>query len=182
MKHAVLITAHRSPALLAGIIDAMATWRTHVFVHIDREAPYDLYHLMTGQCFPTKEPDETLDVFETDPDLEYIECSQLPTDRWTRVGSIGYSSSTSTTGSMRGSAYSTFRSTRPSSRAWPGRTTSWVFGESSRRNRDVSRWIGLLVADWHRRRLRAAISPRTPPTLSADSKEPTAPRRSCSRR
>ncbi len=134
MKHAVLITAHRSPAQLAEIIDAMTTRRTHVFVHIDSEAPFtpsdvlptlaapdrvtmleprsavnwrgysylsvvlrllraangtapfDFYHLLTGQCFPTKEPDEILDVFEAGPDREYIECFQLPTDRWALGG------------------------------------------------------------------------------------------------
>jgi hypothetical protein len=134
MKHAVLITAHRSPELLRGVIDAMATSRTHVFVHIDREAPFtpsevlrtlsapdrvtmleprstvhwrgysylsvvlrllrsahgaapfDFYHLLSGQCFPTKEPDEILDAFEADSERESIECFQLPTDRWTRGG------------------------------------------------------------------------------------------------
>jgi hypothetical protein len=134
MRHAVLITAHRSPALLTEIIDAMATSRTHVFIHLDRgapftpgdvlrtlaapdrvtileprwevhwrgysylsvvlrllrsahdTAPFDFYHLLTGQCFPTKEPDEILDVFEANPDRESIECFQLPTDRWTRGG------------------------------------------------------------------------------------------------
>lgn len=134
MKHAVLITAHRSPALLTEVIDAMATSRTHVFVHIDSNAsftpgdlmptlaapervtmleprsavhwrgysylsvvlrllrtakgtaPFDFYHLLTGQCYPTKKPDEILDAFEADPDRESIECFQLPTDRWMRGG------------------------------------------------------------------------------------------------
>ena len=134
MKHAVLLTAHRSPELLTEVVDAMATSRSHVFVHIDskaaftpadvlptlaspdrvtmleprsavhwrgysylavvlrllraahRTASFDFYHLLTGQCFPTKNPDEILDTFEADPNLESIECFQLPSDRWARGG------------------------------------------------------------------------------------------------
>lgn len=134
MRHAVLVTAHRNPELLAELINAMATSRSHVFVHIDITAPFapaelsptlaapdrvtmleprsavnwrgysylavvlrllraahstasfDFYHLLTGQCFPTKNPDEILDTFEADPNLESIECFQLPSDRWERGG------------------------------------------------------------------------------------------------
>ncbi len=134
MKHAILISAHRSPALLTELIDAMSTSRTHVFVHIDSRAsftpgdilptlaaparvtmlepswavhwrgysylsvvlrllraadgtsPFDFYHLLTGQCFPTRNPEEILDAFEADPDRESIECFQLPSDRWARGG------------------------------------------------------------------------------------------------
>lgn len=40
MRHAVLVTAHRSPELLAEVINAMATPRSHVFVHIDSTASF----------------------------------------------------------------------------------------------------------------------------------------------
>lgn len=134
MNHAVLITAHRSPALLAELIDAMATSRTQVFAHIDRDAPFspdrvlrivqsrdritmldppssvhwrgfsylsvvlrllraahangpfDLYHLLTGQCYPTRKPEEILDTFEAHADRDHLECFELPSDRWTGGG------------------------------------------------------------------------------------------------
>jgi hypothetical protein len=48
MKHTVLISAHRSPALLTEVIDAMSTSRTHVFVHIDSTASFT-----PGDVLPT---------------------------------------------------------------------------------------------------------------------------------
>ena len=130
MKHAVLITAHRSPQLLAELVDTMTTARSSVFIHIDRRAsfgpdelramlhapeaatmieprspvhwrgysylavvlrmartalgqgPFDFVHLLSGQCFPTRAADEIFDAFEADPRREYMECFELPSERW----------------------------------------------------------------------------------------------------
>ncbi len=130
MKHAILIAAHRSPALLRDLIDAVATPRTHVFVHVDFKAPftpadllpslakpdcvtmigprsavswggystlavelrllrtargsgsYVYYHLLSGQCFPTRPIAQILEAFEAEPGREHIECFRLPTERW----------------------------------------------------------------------------------------------------
>lgn len=52
MRHAVLITAHTSPAQVIELIDVMATPRSHVFVHVDRKSPFGSGDLLSGVSRP----------------------------------------------------------------------------------------------------------------------------------
>ncbi len=47
---------------------------------------FGYFHLLTGQCYPTKHLNEIFQFFEKNRGSEYLENFSLPTDRWDRGG------------------------------------------------------------------------------------------------